>query len=142
MSMATGNHWHGADREELRSLLAARRRQLTEDLHLRIERIRENGSHTPLGQEPDDGDPCDLDVRLMEIATATLRRIDVAIERLDEGRYGRCTRCLAPISEARLRAMPFAVCCQRCETAHEREAAARADARKRPLWAEGQCANE
>ena len=138
MSKATGNQGRGADREELRTFLTERRRQLAEDLQLRIDRIRENGAETPRAKEPDDGDPCDLDVRLMEIATATLRRIDLAIERLDEGRYGRCTRCGGPIPEARLRAMPFAVCCQRCETAHEREVAAnRAIAREKSIWADG-----
>jgi DnaK suppressor protein len=141
--MATGNQWRSADREELRTMLAARRRQLTEDLQLRIDRIRENGSQAPLAKEPDDGDPCDLDVSLMELTTAMLRRLDVAIERLDNGRYGRCTRCRGPISEARLRAMPFAVSCQQCETTREREEASRrAMARKRPTWAEGQAVNE
>lgn len=141
--MAPGNQWRSADREELRTLLAARRRQLTEDLQLRIDRIRENGSQALLAKEPDDGDPCDLDVSLMELTTATLRRLDEAIERLDNGRYGRCTQCGASISKARLLAMPFAVSCQKCETAHEREQAARqAVARKKSVWAESQVVSE
>lgn len=140
MLRATDHQRHGPDREELRTLLASRRRQLIEDLQLRIARIRENGSVGSFATEPDDGDPCDLDVRLMEITAATLRRIDAALERLEDGRYGRCIRCRAVIATARLRAMPFALCCQRCETAREREAAARP--RKRLIEAEGLIASE
>jgi RNA polymerase-binding transcription factor DksA len=60
-----------------------------------------------LVKESDDGDPTDLDVKLIEIAW-TLRCIDQAILRLTKGDYGRCTRCHGRIAEARLRAMPFA----------------------------------
>src|SRR5688572_33470411 len=108
MSMAADHHRCG-DREGLRSLLEARRRQLTEDVQLRIARIRDNGFNAAFAQEPDAGDPCDLDVRLLEITMATLRRVDLALDRLDDGRYGRCTRCRATIDAVRLHAMPFAL---------------------------------
>jgi DnaK suppressor protein len=122
MSSNNGRQWRG-DREGLRRLLSTRRRQLSEELQIRMARIRENGSDPTLAQEPDDGDASDLDMKLIEIHAATLRRIDLALERLDEGRYGRCTRCEGAIAAARLRAMPFAVCCQQCETAREQETA-------------------
>lgn len=141
--MVPDKQWGGTDREELQTLLVARRRQLAEELQLRIARIREKGSYATVAKESDDGDACDLDVSLMEMTAATLRRIDRAIERLEDGCYGRCTRCRGPIAEARLRAMPFAVCCQQCETARERQAAAtRGLVRKKPFWAEGQVVNE
>jgi RNA polymerase-binding transcription factor DksA len=134
--MHTDHQWHGDDRE-LRELLEARRRQLTEDLQLRITRIRENGSHALTAPEPDDGDPCDLDVRLLEISAATLRHVDLALTRLDEGRYGRCTRCGGRIARERLRAMPFASCCRPCEDARERDTHSRPPAPRRWLWSEG-----
>ena len=94
-------------------------------------------------KELDDGDTGDLDVKLLEIAVATLRRIEAAIERVDDGTYGRCTCCRDAIAEARLRAMPFAVCCRQCEMTRELEARSlRAHARKRLMWAEGQVVNE
>ena len=130
------HQWHGDDRE-LRDMLEARRRQLTEDLQLRIMRIRENGSHAPTAPEPDDGDPCDLDVRLLEISAATLRNVNSALTRLDEGRYGHCTRCGGRIAHDRLRAMPFAARCRPCEDARERDTSTHTPPPRRWLWSEG-----
>jgi DnaK suppressor protein len=52
-----------------------------------------------------------------------LRRIDAALERLEDGRYGTCAACGAVIEPRRLRALPWAVRCAACEEL--REAAAR-----------------
>jgi DnaK suppressor protein len=51
----------------------------------------------------------------------TLNKINEALARLDEGRYGMCYECGDEIAEARLRALPFAVRCKDCE--EERETA-------------------
>ena len=131
--MTTDEQWRG-DQKALRDALDARRRQLADDLQLRVARIRDNGSNASQAKEPDDGDPCDLDVALVEIATATLQRIDEAIERLDTGRYGLCTLCGRPIGEARLRALPFAVSCQTCESVRETRGEGRRPLRK-SAWA-------
>jgi DnaK suppressor protein len=111
------------NRNELRARLETRRRDLADEIQRRIARMREDGSTATLVKESDDGDPTDLDVKLIEIAYGTLRCIDQAILRLTEGDYGRCTRCHGRIAEARLRAMPFATCCRVCEMVRERETA-------------------
>jgi DnaK suppressor protein len=49
----------------------------------------------------------------------TLTKIDAALRRLEEGTYGDCFECGDQISEARLRALPFAVRCKDCEEARE-----------------------
>jgi DnaK suppressor protein len=142
MSMARATEWR-SDPEDLRDILEQHRGQLTASIQWRMARLREKGSDVTGAKEPDDGDPCDLDVRLLEIAVTTLRRIDAAVERLGEGRYGRCTRCDDAIAPVRLRAMPFAVYCHECETTREREAHGQhISARKRLIWAEGQVTNE
>jgi len=64
----------------------------------------------------------DLEIALAERGYATLRRIDEALSRLDEGEYGLCGRCGEAIPEARLRALPFAVRCQECERREEEQA--------------------
>lgn len=119
--MAANTHRH-VDRLALRHVLESRRRHLAEDLRLRVARMRDQGADATHVKNPDDDDPIDLDVRLIEIGTQTLQRIEAAIERLDRGSYGRCVRCDRRIAEVRLRAMPFAVRCRDCETADEREA--------------------
>ena len=127
-----------ADRRTFRAELEARRQQFTNDLQLRVARIRENGADLSIAQKPDEGELCDLDAALADLATTTIRRIDQAIERLDAGTYGQCTRCGGPIGEARLRALPFAVCCRHCEVAREQEAAARfAQPERTQAWERG-----
>ncbi|PKA43309.1 TraR/DksA family transcriptional regulator (plasmid) [Rhizobium sullae] len=43
-----------------------------------------------------------------------VRAIHAALQRLESGTFGICVECGAPISEARLEAVPFAVKCQSC----------------------------
>jgi DnaK suppressor protein len=66
-----------------------------------------------------------MDFALMEMESETLRKIDDAILRLQDGRYGECKACEEPISEARLKALPFASLCRDCQAAEEEETAAR-----------------
>jgi RNA polymerase-binding transcription factor DksA len=109
------------DGEALRRALLSRRGELTAMLQARMARIREHGSAPIPEPGPDDGGLADLDVAIVDLASATLKRIDQALDRLDTGEYGRCTRCGQPIGEARLRALPFAVRCRSCEDARETE---------------------
>ena len=65
-----------------------------------------------------------MDFALMEMESETLRKIDEALLRLDEGSYGVCSECDESISEMRLKALPFASLCRDCqEQAEESEAA-------------------
>src|SRR5262245_19013586 len=50
----------------------------------------------------------DMDVALIVMDSETLRRIDEALHRLEEGTYGICADCEETIAEARLQALPFA----------------------------------
>ena len=64
----------------------------------------------------------DVELALMEMKSETLQKIDDALRRLEEGTYGTCADCETEISEARLRALPFADLCINCqEQAEERE---------------------
>ena len=56
---------------------------------------------------------------LMQMKSEALVRVDEALARIDEGRYGLCESCGAEISEARLRALPFALRCTHCEKRQE-----------------------
>ena len=47
-------------------------------------------------------------------AQAEIERIELALERLDEGVFGLCESCGAEIEEARLRAVPYATQCLGC----------------------------
>lgn len=49
-----------------------------------------------------------------------LGAVQSALDRIDSGEYGMCTRCDAPVGHARLEALPEAALCIRCQEAEER----------------------
>ncbi len=51
--------------------------------------------------------------------TNRLRRIEAALARLKNGRYGLCLSCGKKIPKDRLRAIPYAVRCIECKTGEE-----------------------
>lgn len=51
---------------------------------------------------------------LLEQARSQLAEIDRAVQRLNEGTYGRCERCGQPIGPGRLAARPAATTCITC----------------------------
>jgi DnaK suppressor protein len=64
----------------------------------------------------------DVAVSLLGNATQTLGQIDGALERLEDGSYGRCADCDAPIAAARLEAIPYAARCVHCAAKQEQAA--------------------
>lgn len=91
---------------------------------IRVVRAEAGDRGRPL---PDPADTAELDIQediefvLIQMKIETLNKINEALARLDEGRYGHCYECGCEIAEARLRALPFAVRCKDCE--EERETA-------------------
>ena len=63
-----------------------------------------------------------IDVNLAEVDRdlAELREIDVALERIAEGTYGRCDVCAEDINRERLEVQPAAIRCVACQTEFER----------------------
>jgi RNA polymerase-binding transcription factor DksA len=77
----------------------------------------------------------DMDVALIVMESETLRRIDEALQRVEEGTYGICADCEGTIAEARLQALPFATLCRDCQEREESDSGARAGGR-RPVFDE------
>jgi len=110
--------------QELRRLLETQRRQVLEDLRLSR---REAGSEGAVddGEVQDEAEQSETDIQtelefaLLQMRSETLTQIDQALERLDANDYGRCMDCGAEIPAVRLRALPFAVRCRRCERTRE-----------------------
>lgn len=50
-----------------------------------------------------------------------LQAINNAIERIHQGKYGRCLKCGKEIPEGRLEALPWAVMCVNCQSEAERK---------------------
>lgn len=55
------------------------------------------------------------DLALRTNAEQLLARVTDALERFDRGVYGTCERCGATIDPARLKALPYATLCLRCQ---------------------------
>jgi RNA polymerase-binding protein DksA len=53
----------------------------------------------------------EVDLSLEENAGNVIAEIDDALERIDNGTYGTCAACGAPIPEERLDAVPYATLC-------------------------------
>lgn len=51
---------------------------------------------------------------LGHVEMAELKRIDAALERIEDGTYGTCLTCGEAISDARLAAVPEAALCRNC----------------------------
>jgi DnaK suppressor protein len=89
-------------------------------------RIRETRTDSVSGRDVlDEGESFeidtqgDIDLALIQMMADTLNNIDTALHRIGEGNYGYCLECGADIAVARLRALPFAVRCRRCEEVRE-----------------------
>lgn len=52
-------------------------------------------------------------------ARQLLKRIELAIQRIEAGEYGACTHCGEPIAFARMQAQPFASLCIGCQSVSE-----------------------
>ena len=58
---------------------------------------------------------------LMETEEDTLLAIDGALERIEEGSYGKCEECGVSISKTRLTAIPYTALCIKCAEALEKQ---------------------
>jgi DnaK suppressor protein len=61
----------------------------------------------------------EIEFALIQMKAEMLSKITTALHRLRDGSYGSCMECANDIPEARLRVVPFAVRCKKCEEACE-----------------------
>src|SRR5438477_837421 len=58
---------------------------------------------------------------MVERRARELNEVDRALADMDAGRYGVCRECGGPIGEGRLKVLPFATRCVRCQSQLETE---------------------
>ncbi len=106
--------------ERLRNQLLTLREELQRVMNGHLEEER-------FGDVLDDADRAtDLISGVMESLVTTthqdtLKKIDEALIKLDQGQYGVCERCSGRIEEKRLGFMPFATLCIGCKRLAEEE---------------------
>jgi len=78
----------------------------------------------------DSGDEADVASDVIDRALLTalgtqdaksLQQIDNALDRIKQGKYGRCVKCGKEIPAERLELLPFALMCVNCASAEERK---------------------
>jgi DnaK suppressor protein len=111
--------------EDLKIILEGRRREILNEVQGKIRDVRTEGNTQKLNEVFDAGESSEADIQediefaLIQMKSETLQRINEALRRLEEGKYGFCYECGEEIAEPRLRALPFAVRCKDCEEARE-----------------------
>jgi len=101
------------DLSNIKTILVAKRKELTL-------RVRSVDKDFRSGRAPDSGERAvemENEAVLTELrreASEELLQIDQALQRLNAGTYGLCTRCNNPISDARLNAIPYTAECINC----------------------------
>ena len=125
--------------DDLRRSLRSRRAELAHEVQDRIRDVRSEG----IGDRDvlDAAESSEIDIQddigfaLIQLKAETLKKIDTALRRIEEGDYGDCFECGGEIAEARLHALPFAVRCRDCEAVREA-----ADRRERSMAYRGSSA--
>src|SRR5262245_53288560 len=85
---------------------------IQEDVH-----INENISAAPVHLADVATEALDADVQVLQTERGILEQVNAALQRIDDGSFGNCTSCRTPISEERLKAIPYAALCVRCARA-------------------------
>ncbi len=111
--MTSDTSTHTSRSEKYGAILAARRKELTR----RLEAI-EQDFEQPRNQDDDDRalerNNDEVLEELGEAGQKELIAIDAAMDRLEAGTFGQCTRCGSEIEEKRLNAVPHTPLCQEC----------------------------
>ena len=84
-------------------------RRLHEERRFRVEQLDALDMESPSSDRH-----ASVNDALRMAATITLREIDAALARMDEGTYGLCVTCSQPLPDGRLDVLPMAPLCISC----------------------------
>lgn len=113
-------------RQEMKSMIDERRRQLAEEIRSDLARSRSDSFGAIAGEAPDNGDQAlaslvaDTDNAETNRDIRELQELDAAVIRIGDGSYGTCADCGDDIPIARLRAYPGAMRCVTCQGIFEK----------------------
>ncbi len=107
--------------DAIRQILEAQRTQILREAG----RVVESGINSSAELFPDPTDMATREeleafsLRLKEREKNLLRKIDMALDRIEDGCFGICEACSQPIEERRLMARPVTTLCIACKTEQE-----------------------
>ena len=108
-------------RERLFALRARLRDEIAQLADAALKRDLPETSHMPIhmAELGTDNFEQELTLNLLESEEDVLDQIEAALERIEEGNYGRCEECGRKIAQARLEAVPYVALCVRCASQRE-----------------------
>lgn len=106
--------------EDIRKALEEERKSIEQEIEEELNRREDviNPDRSDLAQSYDQRQ---RESAIMDRLEDHLTKVEEALQRLDDGTYGRCQRCGNPIAPERLEAMPHATLCVRCQTELEQQ---------------------
>lgn len=111
----------------LHSRLVARRDALRKALNGDLDSLRALRATADVGDSVDlavDAANDEISSQLAEIESRELGQIEHALDRINEGTYGKCEYCGGKIAVARLNALPYTTSCIDCQREQERHGGA------------------
>lgn len=108
--------------EEIKTELLRKKHELGSNVSAELDDMREAAEGHHLADMDDlGGDAHDEETqfKILEIESAEIGQIDMALERITQGTFGLCEACEKPITADRLRALPFTNLCIACKRQQE-----------------------
>lgn len=112
---------------KLRNSLLDYRKQLQQEIHDELLKEGSNAALSLAGKVHDKQEESlsemltEINLGLLKQHQQELKNLDTALRRMDDGTYGTCIDCDAPIAIARLKANPMAVRCISCQAKYEQK---------------------
>ena len=110
--------------DEMKKELLAQRKTILESLAGQSDEMKELVKTVESGDEADVASDAIDRTLLTALGTQyakKLQAIDNALDRIHQGKYGRCLKCGKEIPEERLEAVPWAAMCVPCASVEERK---------------------
>jgi DnaK suppressor protein len=107
--------------QKIRQKLIEQKNELLQEAEYAMNALPEQTVFPDLGDQASAETDRNFMLRLKGREQRLLNKIEEAIERIDEGRYGICEACGEPIRTPRLEARPVTTLCIECKTEQEEE---------------------
>jgi DnaK suppressor protein len=116
-----GEDYMSADQQaHFRRLLLQRKRILLEDMGRTVHHLQDEGASLPdISDRATQEEEFNLELRARDRERKLIKKIEDALQQLDEGHYGLCISCGVEIGIRRLEARPTATLCIDCKTLDE-----------------------
>ncbi|MGB8285263.1 MAG: RNA polymerase-binding protein DksA [Candidatus Aquirickettsiella gammari] len=114
------DYMSSSQQAHFRRLLLQRKRVLLEDMGRTVHHLQDEGSALPdISDRATQEEEFNLELRARDRERKLIKKIEDALQQLDEGHYGFCNSCGVEIGIRRLEARPTANLCIDCKTLDE-----------------------